>query len=353
MERLFQTFVIGNKELKNRVVCPPMVCSIYREDGYVSAENIEHYRKIAKGGTGLIIQEAACVSDTGRLSKAQLGIWEDGQISGLRQITDAVHDEGGTIVLQLHHAGLMSVDGVRDCPSNFSFSNPYNGTAIEGREMTSEHIKEIIGQFINAGRRAYEAGYDGIELHGAHAYLISQFLNTNVNKRTDLYGEQPELFVIEILDGIRKAVGNAFILGMRMGAFEPTLESSLAYAKTLESHLDYLNISFGFLSLCQLKKPDDYPFEAHIYATEEIKAAVNIPVFAANNITSPQMADDILVKTNADMVNIGRGILINPNWTNDAIAGQDTGHCLHCKSCAFPRESSKCPGRQKYLKTAK
>ncbi len=353
MERLFQTHVIGNKELKNRVVCPPMVCSIYREDGYVSAENVEHYRLIAKGGVGLIIQEAACVSDTGRLSTGQLGIWEDEQINGLKQITNAVHDQDGTIVLQIHHAGLMGVDGVHDCPSNYSFSNPYTGTVIEGQEMSAERIKEVIQQFINAGKRAYEAGYDGIELHGAHAYLISQFLNTNVNKRTDIYGEQPELFVIEILNGIRKAVGNDFILGIRMGAFEPTLESSLAYAKALKSHLDYLNISFGFMSLCQPQKPNDYPFEAHIYATEEIKAAVNVPVFAANNITSPKMADDILVKTNADMVNIGRGILINPNWTNDAAAERDTGHCLHCKMCSFPRDSSKCPGRQAYLKAVK
>ncbi len=351
MERLFQTHAIGGKELKNRVVCPPMVCSIFREDGYVTAENIEHYRQIAKGGVGLIIQEATCVSDTGRLSKHQLGIWDDEQINGLKQITNAVHDEGGTIVLQIHHAGLISVDGIRDCPSNFSFSNPFTGTAIEGREMTAERVKKIIQQYINAGKRAYEAGYDGIELHGAHAYLISQFLNTNVNKRTDHYGEQPELFAIEILDGIRKVVGHNFILGIRMGAFEPTLESSLAYAKSLEPHFDY--ISFGFASLCQPTKPDDYPFEAHIYATEEIKAAVNIPVFAANNITSPKMADDILVKTNADMVNIGRGILINPNWTNDAIAGRNTGHCLHCKMCAFPRDGSKCPERKEYLKTAK
>ena len=134
-----------------------------------------------------------------------------------------------------------------------------------------------------------------------------------------------------------------------MGAFEPTLESSIQYAKNLEAYADYLNISNGFYTLFQKSKPDNYPFQSHIYATEKIKQAVGIPVFAANNITSPQMADDILVKTNADMVNIGRGILINNNWVNDAIAGRDTGYCFHCKVCERHSDSAKCPGRQKFL----
>ena len=352
MKRLFQNPMIGGKILKNRVACPPMVLSKYRTDGRVSAENVEHYKQIAKGGVGLLIQEATCVSDTGRLSKTQLGIWDDGQLEGLKQITSAVHDVGATIVVQIHHAGVMSVDGIHDCPSDFSFTHPYTGTTINGAEMSAERIKEVTGQFINAGRRAYQAGYDGIELHGAHGYLISQFLNTNINKRNDLYGKQPALFVVDILKGIREATSEEFILGIRMGAFEPTLDSSLAYAKTLDAHLDYLNISNGFFTKFEANKPDDYPFESHIYATEKIKASVNAAVFAGNNITSPQMADDILVKTNADMVNIGRGLLINSDWTNDAIAERDTGHCLHCKMCAWHMDREKCPGRQAYLKLA-
>ncbi len=333
LERLFQNHFIRNKKIKNRVAFPAMVCSKYREDGYVATENIEHYKQIAKGGVGLIIQEATCVSDIGRLSKTQLGIWDDGQINGLKQITNAVHSEGCAIVVQIHHAGVKSVDGVYDCPSNFIFNNPSTKTSVKGQEMSEERIKYVTQQFINAGKRAFEAGYDGIELHGAHAYLISQFLNTNVNKRTDRYGLQPELFAINILEGIRKETSEDFILGIRLGAFEPNLESSIKYAKNLEAHVNYLNISNGFYSLFQQSKPDDYPFEAHIYATEKIKQSVEIPVFAANNITSPQMAEDILVKTNADMVCIGRGILINNNWVNDAMAGRDTGRCLHCKMC--------------------
>ena len=152
-----------------------MVCSKYREDGYVVDENIDHYRQIAKGGVGLIIQEATCVSNTGRLSKTQLGIWDDKQINGLKQIANAVHSEGTTIVVQIHHAAIKSVDGIYDCPSDFIFNNPNDGTFVKGNEMSGERIKHVIQQFINAGKRAFEAGYDGIELHGAHPYLVSQF----------------------------------------------------------------------------------------------------------------------------------------------------------------------------------
>ena len=137
-----------------------------------------------------------------------------------------------------------------------------------------------------------------------------------------------------------------------MGAFEPTLERSLTYAKALESHLDYLNISFGCFSLFQPMKPDDYPFEAHIYATEKIKDIVNIPVFVANGITSPKMADDILLRTKADMVSIGKEILVNHNWLNDAMGERDAGHCLHCQKCVWVMDYGKFPGRKQYLKLA-
>ncbi|MCH3914101.1 MAG: NADH:flavin oxidoreductase [Acidaminococcaceae bacterium] len=347
MKRLFQKFQLGKQICKNRVVCLPMVTSKYREDGYVSSENIEHYTKIAKGGVGLIIQEATCVSKTGKLSFQQLGIWEDNQIPGLKKIATAVHREHVPIIIQIHHGGIMSVTG-NLCPSNLTCKNPFSGKALQGKEMSSEDIETVIHQFVSSGERAYKAGYDGIELHGAHGYLISQFLNTNVNKRLDKYGTDPTLFVLRIIKGIRLVTSSDFIIGIRLGAFEPTLEATINTAKKLEPYINYLNISAGFFGMFTPCKPVGYPYMEHIYASEKIKAAINVPVFVANFITNPQMADDILVRTNADMVGIGRGLLINPNWVKDAESGANTGTCLQCKNCFWlpGNDRSKCPGKK-------
>jgi 2,4-dienoyl-CoA reductase-like NADH-dependent reductase (Old Yellow Enzyme family) len=351
MKRLFQKTQLGKFICKNRVVCLPMVTSKYREDGYVVPENVEHYAQIAKGGVGLLIQEATCVSKTGKLSIHQLGIWEDEQIPGLRRIVTAVHKEKVPIIIQLHHGGVMSVTGDA-CPSNLVCKNPFSGKTLQGREMTSENIETVIHQFVSSAARAYEAGYNGIELHGAHGYLISQFLNTNVNKRLDEYGTTPALFALKIIKGIRQVTSCDFIIGIRLGAFESTLEDSINTAKKLEPFVDYLNISAGFFGMFTPYKPADYPYLEHIYATEKIKAAVNTPVFVANFITTPQMADNVLVRTNADMIGIGRGLLINPNWVLDAEKGAHTGSCLHCKTCFWlpGNDRSKCSGRKLFLK---
>ena len=139
VKNLFESHTINNKIIKNRIAIPAMCIAIYREDGYVSDEVIEHYRSLAKGGAGLIVQEATCISPTGRLMKTQLGIWEDGQIEGLHKITDAVHNEGGTILAQIHHAGVLTVDSIIDSPSDFE-TVLYNGQKIL---LMKCHLKEL------------------------------------------------------------------------------------------------------------------------------------------------------------------------------------------------------------------
>lgn len=309
MKQLFEAHKIGGKTLKNRIVVPAMVYSIFRNDGYVAEENIEHYRAVARSGAGLIIQEATSVSNTGRMIETQLGIWEDEQVTGLKRIADTVHEEGSAVVIQLHHAGLSSVDGVRDCPSDFSVTVLFS-LSMNGKEMSPHTLEQVKQQFISAGRRAYEAGYDGIELHGADGYLISQFFNTNVNKRMDSYGSQPEQFALEILKEIRAVTSDSFIIGIRLGGFEPTLEKSTEYAKLLEPFTDYFNISSGFSINSSSKpfKPEDYPFSENVYAAEIIKKAVQKPVFAVDEITDLHMMETILEQTSTDMVSIGYGL---------------------------------------------
>ena len=179
MKRLFSEFSIKDVKIKNRICVPPMVIG-FGQDGYVSQENVDRYKKLAQGGAGLIIQEATCVNADGLLSVKQLGIWRDDQIEGLKNIVDTVHAENCKIFIQIHHAGVTGISENPICPSPYEYNN--FGRIVVGREMTYEDIKSVQNDYIEAARRAYEAGYDGIELHGCHGYLISQFLNKRVNK---------------------------------------------------------------------------------------------------------------------------------------------------------------------------
>lgn len=342
MNKLFSEFNIKNIKMKNRICIPPMVIG-FGNDGYVTPENVEHYKKLAKGGAGLIIQEATCINADGLLSSKQLGIWKDEQIEGLKSIVDAVHEEDCPIFVQIHHAGVTGISESPLCPSAYEYKTP--AKTVIGREMTIEDIKSIQNDFIESARRAYEAGYDGIELHGCHGYLISQFLNNKVNKRTDEYGTKPEKFVIEILDGIRKITPTEFVVGIRLGGFEPTLEDGLHYAKVLEMNgVDFLDISYGFFSEQQMHVTDGYKYSNAVYAAEKIKEEVSVPVFAVNGIYSAEIAEEILKERDIDMVDIGKGALINPNWANDAKEAKDTGKCLSCSKCMWFGQSKVCPG---------
>ncbi|MHC1685050.1 MAG: NADH:flavin oxidoreductase [Clostridiaceae bacterium] len=343
MNKLFTEFNIKNVKIKNRICIPPMVIGLTK-DGYVTSENIERYKELAKGGAGLIIQEATCVSIDGRLSKRQLGIWQDDQVEGLKSIVDTVHAEDCKIFIQIHHAGVTGISENPLCPSPYEYNS--FGKTVVGCEMTTEDINSVQNDFIQAARRAYEAGYDGIELHGCHGYLISQFLNKRVNKRTDEYGKTPEKFVIEILDGIRKVTPEEFIVGIRLGGFEPTIEDGLHYAKVLENNgIDFLDVSYGFFSEQEIHVSEEYKYSQAVYAAEKIKEEVSVPVFAVNKISSAEVAEEILNKTNVDIVDIGKGVLINPNWANDAKEGKDTGKCLYCAKCMWFGQSKVCSGK--------
>ena len=313
------------------------------EDSYVKAETIEHYLALAKGGAGLIIQEATCINPDGRLSKFQLGIWNDHHIEGLKSIVDAVHAEDCKIIIQIHHAGVNGIVDTPLCPSPYEFER--FGRHVVAREMTLEDIKSIQNDFIQAARRAYQAGYDGIELHGCHGYLISQVLNRRINKRVDEYGLHPEKFVLEILDGIRAITPGSFLLGIRLGGFEPDLPAALEYAKIFDQHgIDFLDISYGFSSEQDIQVNEDFPYSQAVYAAAKIKEVVSAPVFAVHKITSAEIAEKVLEATQVDMVDIGKGALINPNWAKDVTEGKDPGRCYYCSKCMWFGQARQCAG---------
>ncbi len=157
--------------------------SFAKEDGFVTEDKINHYRKLARGGVGLIILEATCVNSRGKLSKDQLEIGHDKYIEGLSKIVDVCHENGAKVFIQLHHAGLRSrIEGEKVSSSD------YDDGKIQARGLSIEEIHKIQDDFIKAAVRAEKAGFDGVELHGAHSYLLSQFFSEKVNKRDDIYG---------------------------------------------------------------------------------------------------------------------------------------------------------------------
>lgn len=345
MSQLFTSWKLKNMEIKNRICVPPMVCFGWNgEDGMVSEKNVEHYRALAKGGAGLIIQEATCVDPKGKLSRDQLGIWCEEQIPGLKKIAEAVHKEGIPILMQIHHAGIISETDVPVCPSDYSFT--FKGTERHGKELTAEEIKKIEQEFIEGARRACEAGYDGVELHGCHNYLLCQFLNRRVNRRSDEYNSDDMRIVKHILEGIRAVTPENFLVGIRLGAFEPTIDDGIAHAKKLEEWgIDFINVSYGFHAEAEPEKPEGYPFAEAIYGAKRIREAVGVPVFAVYGIQDGETAEKVLEDTDAAMVNIGRAFLVNYNWARDVKEGRDPGRCLYCSSCVWRANSSVCPGK--------
>lgn len=316
MGKLFTELTIKNIVIKNRIGIPPMSIG-HSDGGYVSPEIIEHYRKMAQGGAGLIIQEATCVNKSSRLSEKQLGIWDDTQTEGLKQIVDAVHHEGCKIFVQLQYSGLTGITEPRLSPSDSK--QEVFGKTVSGREITRGEIKAVQSDFVQAAKRAYGIGYDGIELHGSRSFIICQFFNQKINKRSDEYGTAPEKFALEIVESIRRVTPREFIVGIRLGGFEPDIVDGIRHAKAMEKGgADFIDVGDGFFGNQDVRMSEEYPYSHTVFAAEQIKGHVSVPVFAVGEITTPKQAEEILNSTKVDMVNIGRAFLSNPNWANDA-----------------------------------
>ncbi len=344
MKKLFEEFKIRNTTIKNRVCVPPAVCFGFSDDtGYVTQKNINHYNEYAKGGFGLVIIEATAIDKNGRLSFDQLGIFEDGQIEGHKKIAELFKDS--TVVLQIHHAGVMSP--CEDLVSSYEYTLKDKAA----RKLSLKEVKEMEEKYILAAIRAYKAGYNGVELHGAHNYLLTQFLNERVNKRDDEYGKDKTLIVKNILKEIRKNTSKDFIVGIRMGVFEPTIDHGIKHAKIFEEiGIDFLNVSSGFSFEADAIKPENFEFKDVIYGAGEIKKNVSIPVFAVNGINSKQDAQKVLEITDVDMVCLCRATLVNQNWANDAKEDKYTGKCLYCPKCYWRNQIKVCPGKVLYQK---
>ena len=345
MTTIFSEFQLKGRKIKNRVVFPPVVCFHYAgEDGMVTERNIAHYRKRAQGGAGIIITEATAVWEDGRLAPFQLGIWSEEHIPGMSQIASVVKGAGALSILQIHHAGLVTPETVSPLAKGPSADekNP------RSRALTVQEIEEIREAFVLGAIRAQKAGFDGVELHGAHGYLLNQFANPVFNKREDDYGRDLHgrmKLITGIHSGIRQACGEKFILGCRLGANSPTLEEGVLIAKYLENlGIDYLNISHGGILQNLPRPPKDFDYNWIVYCGTEIKKQVSTPVMVVNEIKTAERANWLVEHNLTDFTVLGRPILADPDWVNHVRNGEPVNPCLSCKPrCRWYEDSSLCP----------
>ena len=345
MPNILNTIKIGTKEAKNRLMLPPIVCFGYctGNDGFVSDAHVAHYEKMAKGGTGIIVIEATCVCKHGRLSEDQLGIWDDVFIEGLKRISDVIHKHNSLAIIQIHHAGLKTFSE----PSNIPIAPSHyeDSTGVQAREMLDSEIEDTSLKFVNAAVRAEKAGFDGVEIHGCHGYLINQFLSEVVNKRADKYGSDKKLFGVEILKNVKLSTSPNFITGVRIPGNEPDIKTSAAFAKAFEdAGADYLSVSYGFLRdiPSDLHYDEKSPYSIPVSMGTEIRKHVSVPVAVVFGINSPQEANSIIENNIADIAAAAKGLLVDSNWISKMESGEDIKRCLKCTKCLTYSGIEKC-----------
>lgn len=343
MPVLFEPFRIGSLVIQNRFVRSATTSYWSDKRGIVRPEIIELYRNLAKGGVGLIVKGHLYVAETGKAHTGMAGISNEHHISKLRELTDAVHEHDGKIVAQLNHAGIYSMVD-RAGPS------PYESTSWKARALTSQEIEIIIESFGDASERALSAGFDGIQIHGAHGYLASQFLSRLVNRRNDEWGgslEKRMQLLIEILGRIRSRVGNGYpvLLKMNCDDFSEdgfTIDDSVKVAEAICRHgLDAIEISGGGVGKredlrkrAKSKDPDlaEASFAGH---AKRIRDAVKPTRIAlVNTIRSLRCMNAILSKDIADVISMSRPFIREPDIVEHLKAGQPEAACITCNACS-------------------
>lgn len=338
---LFEPITINGMKVRNRIVVPPMDTGYGSTAHEVTEQLIAYHRRRAEGGMGLIIVEYTSVDPGGRCTETQIGIYDDRFIPGFKRLTEAVHAHGAKIAVQIHHGGLRA-------RPQFSGGEIVAPSAIaEGyvpRELTIPEIEALVEAFGQAARRAKEAGFDAVEIHGAHGYLINEFLSPWFNRRDDAYGgsfERRLRFPLEVIQRVRELVGLDFPVGFRIIGDELPLGSGLTVKDTAriavrlqEAGIDMIHVSIGNVgpSLGKVVAPMAVDWGFNVYAAAAVKRAVDIPVITVGRITDVHLADRIVRDGHADMVAMGRASLADPEFPKKAQEGRfdEIRRCFGC-----------------------
>ncbi|MCJ7839386.1 NADPH dehydrogenase NamA [Lederbergia sp. NSJ-179] len=317
--KLFTPYQIKNVRLKNRIVMSPMcMYSCEQQDGMVNDWHDIHYTSRAVGQVGLIMVEATAIVPEGRISAQDLGIWSDEHIAGLKSLTSKIKKHGAACGVQLAHAGRKAVlDGDILAPSAI----PFNTEMKTPKEMTKVEIKTTIKAFAQAAARAKKAGFDVIELHAAHGYLINEFLSPLANQRKDEYGGSAEnryRFLRETIDSVRQVWSGPLFVRISANEYQPNGLHPEDYIQICqwmkEQAVDLIDVSSGGV----------IPATLHLYPgyqvpySEQIRKAVEIPTGAVGLITTGVQAEEILQNERADLIFLGRALLRDTYWVRTA-----------------------------------
>ena len=326
LNRLQEPITIGKLTVSNRLVMPPMSSGKTTKEGRVTDEICDYYGKRADGGyIGLIIVEHAFVSLEGKAHQGQMSIAEDRDISGLQKLTSIIHKGGTKAFAQISHAGSEAPPFVTGCEA-VSASEIRSSSGNVSREMKQEDIEKVISDFTAAAVRAKKAGFDGVEIHSAHGYLLNQFYSPLTNYREDIYGGQHLegrlRLHLQIIDAIRGEVGSEFPIAIRLGACDymgggTSLQDSVLAAQLFEkAGIDLLDVSGG---LCGFSRPGVKIPGYFSELSEEIKKHVSVPVLVTGGITDVLEAERLLEEDQADMVGVGRAIRKDWEWAKKAM----------------------------------
>lgn len=321
MSKLFADIKIKDLELRNRIVMAPMCMVVADDKGYANDWHVVHYGTRAIGGTGLLILEATAVESRGRIKSGDLGIWDDSHVEGLKKIVESSKDLGAKVGIQLAHAGRKCQVESENIisPSSIAFDDSYPTP----EEMTKDDIKIVINSFKEGARRANEASFDTIEIHGAHGYLINEFLSPLTNKREDEYGgslENRTRFLKEIIKEVKTVWPENKPIILRVSAEDyiddgnhpEDLVDIINLVK--DDGIDIIDVSSGAVVPANI---DVYPGYQIPFA-EIIKKGTGLPVIAGGLVTEPKMAEEILRNNRADFIFLGRELLRNPYWPLEA-----------------------------------
>lgn len=324
MSKLLTPIKIGSLNLTNRLVMPPMATA-KSPDGKVNEDVLSYYAEKSEGGhIGLIIIEHAYITQKGKAHKNQLSISDDCDITGLKSLADLIHKNNSKAVMQINHAGIQTSTEATGYPVVSVSSAPHPRTNNVGIELSEDDIKEIINCFKSSALKVKEAGFDGVEIHSAHGYLLHQFFSPLTNKRTDSYGGDVKGRIkihLEVIKAVREAVGEDFPVLLRFGACDfmeggATIEDAVVAAKEFEkAGIDILDVSGGFSGYSSPNTEEGY-FSP---LTSAIKEVVSIPVILTGGIVTPIAAEKLLEEDKADLIGVGRAILKDSNWAKNCV----------------------------------
>lgn len=347
---IFEPFTVRRMTLKNRVVMTPMGTNFGEQNGEMSFLHINYYEQRARGGTGMLIVENACVTyPQGSNGTTQLRIDSDNYIPRLFYLTETIHKHDACIAIQLNHAGASAMSSRIGMQPVSSSNIPSKDGGEAPRPLSVEEIYSIVRDYGQAAKRAVTAGFDAVEIHAGHSYLISQFLSPVYNKRTDEFGGSAEnraRFAKLVIEEVRKQVGPFFPIIVRISADEfveggNTLDDCIEYLQYFEKEVDIFHVSAALNQSLQYQIDANYlPDGWRSYMARRVKEAYGKPTITVGNIRNPQVAEDILARGDADLIGMGRGLIADPDWVNKVEFGheEDIRQCISCNiGCAGHR----------------